>query len=193
MSPLNELLWAIIGLLLTIGGTFVEVSIPAFPWTLNLNPVDIQVYPLGVTYQVGAVLLVGCLGGKNAGALSQIAYLALGLVGFQIFAYGGGVSYLKEPTFGYLLGFVPGAWICGYLAFQTAAKLESLALSCLWGLVAVHLTGLIYLFFLSFIYPLGQTWWQAVLQYSVQPLPGQLVIVCAIAVLSTILRRLMFY
>ncbi len=193
MSPLNELLWAIIGLLLTIGGTFVEVSIPAFPWTLNLNPVDIQVYPLGVTYQVGAVLLVGCLGGKNAGALSQIAYLALGLVGFQIFAYGGGVSYLKEPTFGYLLGFVPGAWICGYLAFQTAAKLESLALSCLWGLVTVHLTGLIYLFFLSFIYPLGQTWWQAVLQYSVQPLPGQLVIVCAIAVLSTILRRLMFY
>jgi biotin transport system substrate-specific component len=193
VSPLDELLWAIIGLLLTIGGTFVEVSIPALPWTLNLNPVDIQVYPLGVTYQVGAVLLVGCLGGKNAGALSQIAYLALGLVGFQIFAYGGGISYLKEPTFGYLLGFVPGAWICGYLAFQRAAKLESLALSCLGGLVAVHLTGLIYLFFLSFIYPLGQTWWQAVLQYSVQPLPGQLVIVCAIAVLSTILRRLMFY
>ena len=112
MSPLDELLWAIIGLLLTIGGTFVEVSVPALSWTLN--PVDIQVYPLGVTYQIGAVLFVGCLGGKNAGALSQIAYLALGLVGFQIFAYGGGISYLKEPTFGYLLGFLPGVWICGY-------------------------------------------------------------------------------
>lgn len=191
MSLLDELLWAVIGLLLTIGGTFIEVSLPTFPWTLNIA--DVHTYPLGVTYQIGAVLLVGCLGGKNAGALSQIAYLALGLVGFQIFAYGGGISYLKEPTFGYLLGFVPAAWICGYLAFRRPAKLELLVLSCLGGLVAIHLTGLIYLFFVSLIYPLGQPWWQAAFQYSVQPLLGQLVIVCAIAVLSTILRRIMFY
>lgn len=191
MSLLDELLWAVIGLLLTIGGTFVEVSLPTLPWTLNVA--DVQAYPLGVTYQIGAVLLVGCLGGKNAGALSQIAYLALGLVGFQIFAYGGGIGYLKEPTFGYLLGFVPAAWICGYMAFRRPAKLEPLVLSCLWGLVTVHLTGLLYLFFISLIYPLGQSWWQAALQYSAHPLLGQLVIVCAVAVLSTILRRLMFY
>ena len=53
---------------------------------------------LGVTYQVGAVLLVGCLGGKNAGALSQIAYLSLGLSPwFPVFAQGGRVE-LHGPS-----------------------------------------------------------------------------------------------
>jgi len=34
------------------------------------------------------------------------------------FAQGGGIDYPKQPQFGYLLGFIPGAWVCGFLAFQ---------------------------------------------------------------------------
>jgi biotin transport system substrate-specific component len=77
----------------------------------------------GVSFQVGAVLLTGCVGGKNAAALSQIAYLILGLALFQVFEFpvftqGGGLSYVREPGFGYLMGFVPAGWVCGYLAFK---------------------------------------------------------------------------
>ena len=71
-------------------------------------------FSLGVTYQIGGVLLVGCLGGKNAGALSQIAYLVMGLTLLPVFADGGGIGYVKLSQFGYLLGFIPGAWICGF-------------------------------------------------------------------------------
>lgn len=187
-APL-ELIWALIGLLLTIGGTFLEASIASPSW--NGIQAGIPIHSLGVTYQIGAVLLVGCLGGKNAGALSQIAYVALGLMWLPVFTEGGGLDYIKQPTFGYLLGFIPGAWICGWLAFKMALRLESLAFSCVCGLLSVHAIGLIYL--AINLHSDAQTLLDGVFKYSVSPLPGQLAVVCAVTVLAFILRRLMFY
>lgn len=189
----NQLLWSLIGLLLTIGGTFLEASVTSLPTSWSEH--GVQTIPLGVTYQIGAVLLVGCLGGKNAGALSQIAYLIIGLTFLPIFAQGGGISYFKQPQFGYLLGFVPGAWICGYLAFQMPRKLEYLAFSCLCGLLTIHLFGISYLV-LSQLLPstsTGASWLQTVLKYSFYPLPGQLAVVCAVTLLAYGWRLLMFY
>lgn len=194
MPAALELLWAFVGLLLTIGGTFLPafVTNPAWLWEhQGLHP-----QPLGVTYQIGAVLLVGCIGGKNAAALSQIAYLALGLTVLPVFSQGGGIGYVQQPTFGYLLGFVPGAWVCGWLAFKAKARLESLAFSCLCGLASIHLIGLSYLMATHFLKLAGTETlplMPAVLRYSVHPLPGQLALVCAVTVLAFLLRRLMFY
>lgn len=194
MSASNQLLWSLIGLLLTISGTFVEVYVTSSPW--NWSHDGIQSVSLGVTYQIGAVLLVGCLGGRNAGALSQIAYLVLGLTWFPVFAQGGGIEYLKQPYFGYLLGFVPGAWVCGFLAFQASPKLESLSFSCICGLLTVHLTGITCLVLThTFNWTGSQALplLQATLKYSIYPLPGQLAVVCVVTVLAYGLRHLMFY
>lgn len=191
----NQLIWALIGLLLTIGGTFLEASVTSSPWNWSQN--GIQTLSLGVTYQIGAVLLVGCLGGKNAAALSQIAYLFLGLTPwFPVFDQGGGIDYLKHPHFGYLLGFIPGAWVCGFLAFQARPRLESLAFSCVCGLLTVHLTGLCYLILTHVFNWTGKQVMplvDAALNYSFYPLPGQLAVVCAVTVLAYCLRVLMFY
>lgn len=192
-SP-TELLWAFIGLLLTIGGTFLEASVTDLPW--HWSESGITIHSLGVTYQIGAVLLVGCLGGKNAGALSQIAYLVLGLTSLPVFAQGGGIAYLKLPSFGYLLGFIPGAWLCGYLAFRQPPKLEFLAFSCLCGLLMIHLVGVSYLVFNHYILANPEDVSPIVpdiQKYSLDPIPGQLALVCAATVLAFILRRIMFY
>ncbi len=69
----NELIWALIGLLLTIFSTFVPVSLASW------SAAGLSSQKLGITYQIGAVLLTGCLGGKNAGLLAQVAYIFLGL------------------------------------------------------------------------------------------------------------------
>lgn len=138
----------------------------------------------------------GCLGGRNAGAISQIAYLVIGLTLFPIFAQGGGIDYLKQPQFGYLLGFIPGAWVCGFLAFQGSPKLESLAFSCTCGLLSIHLTGLSYLILthaLSWANTQALSLVQAAFKYSFYPIPGQLAVVCAVTVLAYCLRHLMFY
>lgn len=194
MAAPTQLLWALIGLILTIGGTLLEAFIASPPW--NWSQHGIQVHSLGVTWQVGAVLLVGCLGGKNAAAISQAAYLLLGLTWFNVFTQGGGFDYVLRPSFGYLLGFIPGAWICGWLAFRYPLRLEFLALSCLIGLLTIHFTGVGYLLVAhAFQWSgVGTTpLWETLMTYSVAPLPGQLVLVCAVTVLAFMLRNMLFY
>lgn len=198
LSPL-DLLWALIGLVLTIAATWSEAFVTNAPW--DWNAVGIQVYSLGVSFQVGAVLLTACVGGKNAAVLSQIAYVSLGLLFFQvfglpIFTQGGGLGYVREPSFGYLLGFIPAAWVCGYLAFQERPKLETLAFSSICGLGIIHGCGLLYLAIASLGGWLEQVTfpaWDAILVYSLALLPGQLIMVCAVSVLAFLLRQLLFY
>jgi biotin transport system substrate-specific component len=190
----NQLLWSMIGLLLTIGGTFLEAYSTTLPW--NWSQHGIKTFSLGVSYQIGAVLLVGCLGGKNAGVLSQIAYLVMGLTLLPVFAEGGGIGYVKLSQFGYLLGFIPGAWICGYFAFKIRPRLESLAFSCLCGLLTVHICGVTYLIFSYIITGKGiedLSLPQAIFRYSWSVLPGQLSIICAVTLVAYILRQIMFY
>jgi biotin transport system substrate-specific component len=195
----TELLWALIGLLLTIGGTWMEAFITNPPW--DWGNVGLHAQSLGVSFQVGAVLLTGCLGGKNAAALSQIAYLALGLLWFdtfnlQVFTQGAGPSYIQQPSFGYLLGFVPAAWVCGFLAFQTKPKLETLAWGCLCGLAVIHVVGLTYLTLgsLTNLASLGSlSYSDAVMAYSILRLPGQLVLVCLVSLVAYLTRQILFY
>lgn len=193
MSAPNELIWALIGLLLTIGGTFLEAFVTNPPWAWSDG---VHTVSLGVTCQVGAVLLAGCLGGKNAGALSQIAYVVLGL-NLPVFDQGGGLGYLKEPSFGYLLGFIAGAWVCGFLSFRVSLRLESLAFSCICGLLTIHIYGLGYLIVFHLIFNMasmdGLSLLDAIWKYSLYPLPGQLAVACAVTVLAYALRQLMFY
>jgi biotin transport system substrate-specific component len=190
----TQLLWVLIGIILTIGGTLLEAFIASPPWSWNQS--GIHAHSLGVTWQVGAVLLVGCLGGKNAAAIAQIAYVLLGLTWFDVFTQGGGVDYVLRPSFGYLIGFIPGAWLCGWLAFRYPVRLEFLAFSCLFGLLAIHLSGIGYLIAGHLLHwaEIGTTpFWQTLVTYSIYPLPGQLAIVCAVTVLAFTLRHLMFY
>jgi biotin transport system substrate-specific component len=190
----NQLLWSMIGLLLTMGGTFLEAYGITFPWEWSQH--GIKTVSLGVTYQIGAVLLVGCLGGKNAGALSQIAYLVMGLTLLPVFYKGGGISYVKFSHFGYLLGFIPGAWICGYFAFKARPRLENLAFSCICGLLTVHICGITYLIISSLFPwkdPENLSLFQAIFRYSLSPLPGQSAVICAVAIVAYVLRHIMFY
>jgi biotin transport system substrate-specific component len=195
VSYFHDLLWALIGLLLTIGGTFVEgfmVNIPSGFLMENIEPKT-----LGVSCQIAAVLLIGCLGGKNAAILSQIAYLFLGLTLLPVFSLGGGLGYIFEPSFGYLLGFIPGAGLCGFLAFITKKiTLERIFFSCFSGLLVIHIFGIIYLSILSIfkiLNPEIMNLNQAIISYSVIPLPGHFSLICAVSVIAFFLRKILLY
>ena len=74
-------------------------------------------FPLAaITLQFFFTAMAGTLLGKKYGALSQAVYVLLGLVGVPIFALGGGFSYIFQPTFGFLLGLIPAAWVIGSIA-----------------------------------------------------------------------------
>ena len=66
--------------------------------------------------------MAGILLGAGYGALSQLVYVLIGLVGVPIFALGGGFSYVLQPTFGFLLGLIPSAFVIGKLAKRLIAN-----------------------------------------------------------------------
>jgi biotin transport system substrate-specific component len=188
------LMWTIVGLFLTIGANFLSAYITTPPWQWFNE--GVTVYPLGFKCQVGAVLLVSCLGGRTTGVLTQAIYLLLGLLGLKIFHDGGGIEYLHKPVFGYLLAFIPGSWVCGQLAFSRSLRLEYLSLSCFCGLLTIHIVGISYLVFFQLI-----NWSQLggfklldlVLSYSIYPFPSQLMLASAATLIAFILRKIMLY
>ena len=93
-----------------------------------------------VTLQTAVVCLAGLWLGPRAGMLSQIVYLFIGLVGFPVFAKGGGPQYVLEPTFGYLLGFVPAAGIVGVIA-GSGSSLPRALLAVGAGLTVIYAVG----------------------------------------------------
>ncbi|ELS02760.1 hypothetical protein Xen7305DRAFT_00024780 [Xenococcus sp. PCC 7305] len=187
------ILWAIIGLILTVGCTFIEAHTVNFPWLWNNQ--ELAIPTLGVSYQIGAVLFIGCVAGRHAALLSQLTYVILGLCGVPIFESGGGWHYLSEPNFGYLVGFVFGAWLCGHLAFKRLVYLDGLIVSCGAGLLVIHATGILYLTILYYIQGLGtgiNSLIEGISLYSLALLPGQLAVICATVTISYMLRKLMF-
>ena len=63
-----------------------------------------------------AVLLSGILLGGKLGALSQIVYVLLGSVGLPVFAgWTGGIGITLGITGGYIIGYIPMAFIAGLL------------------------------------------------------------------------------
>ena len=75
-----------------------------------------QLFQATITLQFFFTAMAGLLLGAKLGALSQLLYVVLGLVGVPIFAAGGGFGYIFNPTFGFLLGLIPTAWVIGKIA-----------------------------------------------------------------------------
>ncbi len=66
-----------------------------------------------------AVLFSGILLGGRMGAVSQAVYLLIGTVGLPVFAgYTSGIGRLLGPTGGYLIGYVPMAFVAGALYYR---------------------------------------------------------------------------
>ena len=74
--------------------------------------------------------MAGVLLGAGWGAASQAVYVLIGLVGVPIFALGGGFSYVFQPTFGFLLGLIPCAFVIGRLAKRPQVLPSSTPSAC---------------------------------------------------------------
>jgi len=73
--------------------------------------------PVPLTGSTLGVLYAGALLGSRRGAAAVALYLLQGACGLPFFAGGtAGWLCLSGPTGGYLLGFLPGAWLAGRLA-----------------------------------------------------------------------------
>lgn len=97
------------------------------------------------TLQLLFVLLAGLLLGAKYGTISVTVYVILGLVGVPVFADGGGFGYIFNASFGYLLGFIVGAWVAGWLVEHLhIGMIKRMLLACYAALIVVYGFGLPY-------------------------------------------------
>ena len=103
--------------------------------------------PLGyssITLQTFFTAMAGCVLGPWYGALSQLVYVALGLVGLPIFTQGGGIGYLVQPTCGFLIGLIPAAWVIGRIAGRKPEP-KQIVPACLLGYGVLYAIGVPYM------------------------------------------------
>jgi biotin transport system substrate-specific component len=65
--------------------------------------IKIPFYPVPLTLQTFFTLLAAMVLPPLWAACSQLLYLGVGLIGLPVFANGGGLAYVMQPTFGYLV------------------------------------------------------------------------------------------
>lgn len=156
---------------LTAIGAFIRIPLPVIP----------------IVLQVFFVLMAGMILGPKWGMVSQLTYVVIGLIGIPIFTAGGGFNYVLQPTFGYLIGFIPAAFVVGLLAKRQKKKsFWSLFLAALAGIFVYSLIGVPYL---AMIYHLvlGKTnaAWLAISTGFLITLPGDILKAAAAALLSS--------
>lgn len=116
---------------------------------------SVPFYPVPLTMQTLAVLLIGGALGPQLGLGSVIGYLALGAMGAPVFHGGlGGAVVLFGPTGGYLLGFIPAVVVMGVAArlagrrvsgagsLRTFRRLLVLAAGAVLASAVIYLIGL---------------------------------------------------
>ncbi|MFN8533797.1 MAG: biotin transporter BioY [Dehalococcoidia bacterium] len=114
--------------------------------------VSIEIGPVPITLQTLMVLLTGALLGSRLGAAAVLLYILEGVAGLPVFAGGnsawsvvrGGVPYFLGPTAGYLFGFLPAAFVVGWLAERGWTRNVWLtALAMVIGNLIIYAVGLL--------------------------------------------------
>ncbi|MCK5832372.1 biotin transporter BioY [bacterium] len=115
---------------LTVVSAQIAIPLPPVPWTL----------------QVFTVLLSGAIGGSAVGAISQLIYILLGLIGLPVFSgFSGGLSIIISPTFGYLIGFPIAAGMSGLFNTKKGLLRRS-PLIFLASLIPIYVIGAAYFY-----------------------------------------------
>ncbi len=79
--------------------------------------VQVPFWPVPMTMQTLAILVIGMAYGSRLGVATVLLYLAEGFAGLPVFAgAAAGPAYFMGPTAGYLIGFVASVGLVGWLA-----------------------------------------------------------------------------
>lgn len=157
----KELILVALFTALSAVGAFIRIPLPMIPFSMqNLF-----------------TTLSGLLLGSYLGSVAVALYVILGLIGLPIFTQGGGIGYVLKPSFGYLLGFILGAWITGKLRERASKNdFKSILLANAAGMASIYVIGVGYYYVLS-TFLLGQPLGAKVLlvNFVLMTLPGDIV------------------
>lgn len=155
---LGTLILTCLSVLLIVIATFTQVTLkhPYFPLdTFSFLAGDVSdseiLHHFIKSYkyipQIPVVFFIVALLGRKFGILAILMYIIAGLF-LPIFALGGGVSYLFEYGFGYILAFIPAIFFAGTLLKGKTDILRTFLISII-GVLTIHVLGILYMVFIA--------------------------------------------
>lgn len=136
-------------LLLFIVSTFTQINIyhqwPVFDESGYLA-MRIQEYPY--IPQVPVILFIAAVLGAKYGLVTLVIYTLIGFFIWPVFAFGGGIGYVKSFVFGYILGYFPAMVFAGAILHKDSSW-KGIGLAAFFGVLIIHISGILYIAFLS--------------------------------------------
>ena len=148
--------------------------------------------PLNSTWQIHGLLITSLLCGPQIGIICATCYLIIGLFYLPVFHGGGSVGYILTPEFGYLLGFIPAAWTCGFLSKRKSnANLINYSFYTVLSLCILHAIGIIYIVLAKLLGNFIDNISDLILINTLIPFPTQLLLCLSISLIAIFLKRIL--
>jgi biotin transport system substrate-specific component len=98
-------------------GLDIALVVTGASFVAALAQVEVPLWPVPITGQTLAVVVVGAALGARRGAAALVTYLLAGLAGLPVFAgFTGTIAAVAKPSFGFIIGFVFAAFVAGWFA-----------------------------------------------------------------------------
>jgi biotin transport system substrate-specific component len=142
--------------------------------------IAIPVGPVPIVLSNFIIILSGLLLGSKRGAAVAFTYLLLGALGLPVFSAGrSGIAHMAGPLGGYLLGYIPAAFITGLISEKGKHLFIKDILALSSGALAIYLLGVPWLKF-----SLDMLWKDAILAGMIPFLAGDAIKVSAAALIG---------
>lgn len=100
--------------------------------------------------QVPMIMFVAAFLGRRFGIASVLLYVTAGLFIAPVFAIGGGLRYVLEYGFGYILAYIPAVFFAGSIT-RSGLTYRNMLQAALVGVCTIHLMGIFYMLFVATI------------------------------------------
>ena len=150
-------------------------------------PVAVPVVPAPIVVQNVGVMLAGSILGARRGGLALLLFVVLVALGMPLLTgWRGGLGVIAGPTGGFVLSWVPAAFVVGWLVEKYWARLH------FWNLLLCNVVGGIVV-----VYALGIPWLAVVAGVELLPaltgslvfVPGDLIKAVVASLVALIVKR----
>lgn len=159
--PFINIVLILCAILLFICSTFINIDIrhyilPAGIFSNSTLTAGDFVFSFFLIPQIPVILFAASVLGKKMTVVSIILYILIGLCGLPVFALGGGIQYIAQFGFGYILGYVPAAVISGNI-LSNKYTFWNMIKAAVCGVLIIHIIGILYMIVIALFRHMGGT------------------------------------
>ena len=153
--PFVNTVLILFAILMIIGSTFVNLHIrhyfiPGNAFSQEELEINNFIYNFYIIPQIPVLMFICAVLGRKMASTSVILYILAGLIFAPLFALGGGLGYIKEFSFGYILAYVPAVNMAGHM-LKEKYSFKNMILASIVGVLTIHLAGIIYMILIALL------------------------------------------